>query len=73
MQIEVRLFAYFREGRGKKVFFEGDNYTVNDILKKLKIDVAEVHLLLVNGRDGKAETVLKDGDTVSLFPPVGGG
>jgi molybdopterin converting factor small subunit len=29
--------------------------------------------LLINGRDGKLDTSLVENDTVSLFPPVGGG
>lgn len=74
MKVEVRLFAYFREGRGKKIFLDVDeNYSVKDVVKDLKIDENEVHLLLVNGRDGYLSTELKDGDTISLFPPVGGG
>lgn len=44
-----------------------------DILQKLQIPVEEVAILLINGRDGTADTLLKDGDVLSLFPPVGGG
>ncbi|MBD5638768.1 MoaD/ThiS family protein [Clostridium botulinum] len=75
MKIEVRLFAYFREGRDKKYFMEinEDNITPRYILEKLNIQVEEVAILLINGRDGKVDTLLKDGDVLSLFPPVGGG
>ena len=75
MKIEVRLFAYFREGRDKKLFLEinEDEVTPRYILNKLNIEEKEVSILLINGRDGKATTTLKDGDVVSLFPPVGGG
>ncbi|MCC5439483.1 MoaD/ThiS family protein [Clostridium botulinum] len=75
MKIEVRLFAYFREGRDKKYFMEinNENITPKYILEKLNIQVEEVAILLINGRDGKVDTLLKDGDVLSLFPPVGGG
>lgn len=75
MKIEVRLFAYFREGRGKKYFMEinEENITPRYILEKLNIKVEEVAILLINGRDGKIDTLLRDGDVLSLFPPVGGG
>ncbi|AJD32738.1 MoaD/ThiS family protein [Clostridium sporogenes] len=75
MKIEVRLFAYFREGRDKKYFMEinEENITPRYILEKLNIQVEEVAILLINGRDGKVDTLLKDGDVLSLFPPVGGG
>lgn len=75
MEVEIRLFASFREGREKKYFFKiGNlNLTVRDILEKLDIDEEEVAILLINGKDGKVDSVLKDGDIISLFPPVGGG
>ncbi|WP_035288703.1 MoaD/ThiS family protein [Clostridium sp. KNHs214] len=75
MKIEVRLFAYFREGREKKYFMEisEEKIVPRDILQKLQIPVEEVAILLINGRDGTADTLLKDGDVLSLFPPVGGG
>ncbi|MDU1321903.1 MAG: MoaD/ThiS family protein [Clostridium botulinum] len=75
MKIEVRLFAYFREGRDKKYFMEinEENITPRYILEKLNIQVEEVAILLINGIDGKVDTLLKDGDVLSLFPPVGGG
>ncbi len=49
------------------------NITPRYILEKLNIKVEEVAILLINGRDGKVDTLLKDGDVLSLFPPVGGG
>ncbi len=74
MKIEVRLFAYFREGRDKKLFLEFDEpVTAGDIIKQININVEEVSMLLINGRDGKIDTKLSDNDVLSLFPPVGGG
>ncbi|AZV56963.1 MoaD/ThiS family protein [Clostridium sp. AWRP] len=74
MKIEVRLFAYFRKDRDKKLFLEFDEpVTPSDILKKINIKEEEVAILLINGRDDKANTKLNDNDVLSLFPPVGGG
>lgn len=72
--IEVRLFATFRENRDKKYFFELNEETnILDILNILKIDREDASLILLNGIDGGIDRKLKDGDTLSLFPPVGGG
>lgn len=74
MQIEVRLFATFREGRDKKQKIQiNENTSILDIINMLNIDEEEVAIMLLNGRDGTSERVLKDGDIISLFPPVGGG
>lgn len=74
MEIEVRLFATFREGREKKQRIKiSKNTTLLDIIKLLNIDEEDVAIMLLNGRDGTSDRVLKDGDIVSLFPPVGGG
>ncbi|KZL90708.1 MoaD/ThiS family protein [Clostridium magnum] len=74
MKLEVRLFATFRDGREKKYFLDlNEDTTPRDIVNMLKIDEEEVAILLINGRDGKLDTILKDNDVLSLFPPVGGG
>ncbi|WP_461206773.1 MoaD/ThiS family protein [Clostridium sp. DL1XJH146] len=74
MEVEVRLFATFRQGREKKQKMElEEGTTVRDIVLKLEIDVEEVAILLINGFDGELDRELTDGDVVALFPPVGGG
>ena len=74
MEVEVRLFATFREGREKKQKIKiKQNTTILDIIKMLNIDENEVAIMLLNGRDGNSDRMLNDGDVISLFPPVGGG
>lgn len=74
MEVEVRLFATFREGREKKQKIEiSENSRILDIINMLNIDENEVAIMLLNGRDGESNRRLKDGDIISLFPPVGGG
>lgn len=73
MVIEVRLFATFREGRGKRVQVEQEHPTCESVLNALKIFKEDVAILLINGRDGSFDTILSKGDYLSVFPPVGGG
>ena len=75
MKLEVRLFAYLRENRGKVVEVEvqpGET-TVLDVLNSLNIPVEEASLILIKGKDAALEAVFKEGDYLALFPPVGGG
>lgn len=74
MKIELRLFAYFREGREKiQVLEVREDTTILQILDMININEEEIALLLLNGFDGPSDRELKDGDVLSLFPPVGGG
>ena len=69
--IEVRLFATFREGRGKIVFMEPDKVSCpQDILE---IPAEEVAICLINGFHSKLDALVKDEDVLAIFPPVGGG
>ena len=79
MKIEVKLFAtlrdYLPEGSGRfscKMEIE-DSSRVEDILSKLNIPEEMPKIILVNGVHGKKEQVLKEGDILSVFPPVAGG
>ena len=74
MKIEIRLFATFRENRGKIVWLDCPaGTTVGDALASVDILPADVSILLRNGLDTDLQVPLQDGDSLSLFPPVGGG
>lgn len=73
MKVEVRLFATFREGRGKKIYVEMDQPTPIKLLESIGILEEDVAILLINGRDGKFNQEINDDDYLSVFPPVGGG
>lgn len=74
MTVEVRLFATLREGRGKVLQAEYEEPVCpRDVIRNLEIQEKDVAILLINGRDGLMDTPLKEGDKVSIFPPVGGG
>ena len=71
--IEIRFFATLREGRGKITEIPAEEVSVaGDILRRFEIPMEEVSILLINGFHSGAEDSVKDGDVVSLFPPVGG-
>jgi molybdopterin converting factor small subunit len=79
MDIEVKLFATLRDylPKGSDRFsckMAVDDHTrVKDILERLKIPEEIPKIILINGVHGKKEQPLKDGDVVSIFPPVAGG
>lgn len=72
--IEVRFFATLRQGRGKITEIPAEEVScAGDILRRFEIPAEEVAILLINGFHSKPEDSVKDGDIISLFPPVGGG
>ena len=74
MKITVKLFAIFRNDRFKIEDREYPNETtVGDILTSLDIEHPELGVALINGRHVTKKTVVADGQTLSLFPKVGGG
>lgn len=74
MQITIRLFATFREGR----FIENRSScavgtTIAAILDELEIPLAEIGMILCNCRHAEPDQLLDDGDVLAIFPHVGGG
>lgn len=74
MKITVKLFAGFRDNRFKTAEQDfPEAATVGDILTALNIDGPELGVALINGRHVLPDHVMVDGQTLSLFPKVGGG
>ncbi len=74
MQLEVRLFAVFRQGRFNRTSMDlPDGTSLRNLVRQLEIPEKEVSLPLVNGQYSALERVLVEGDIVALFPAVGGG
>ncbi len=72
--MEVRLFATFRDGRGKVLQINHyDGMDGHALIKELAITKEEVAIFLVNGHHKKLDFVLNEEDIIALFPPVGGG
>ena len=74
MKITVKLFANFRNDRFKVKEQEvAADTTCLDIVVALAIAEPEIGIVLVNGRHGQLTQSLQEGDTLALFPLVGGG
>ncbi len=77
MRVRVQLFGDFRhflrETDGRAVLDIAEGATVQDVLDRVRVPVAEVGLVSVNREMVPVETVLGDGDAVDVFSPLGGG
>jgi molybdopterin converting factor small subunit len=74
MPITIKLFASLRKGRfdvKERGYVPG--LTCSRIIYDIGIPEKEVRLMFVNGRHASLEDQLADGDTLALFPPIGGG
>lgn len=79
MKIEVQLYAtlsqYLPKGahnrRAVMEFAEG--VTVGQVMDQLGIPKAHPNLVLVNGIHAEENAPLKDGEVLSVFPPLAGG
>jgi molybdopterin converting factor small subunit len=74
VQVTVKLFATLRTNRFNVKGFEySPGTTILKVARDLDIPREELALTLVNGISVEVDHEIKDGDTLSLFPPVGGG
>ena len=79
MKIEVKLFATLRDylPKGSSLFSctmeIAQGTRVSDVLSTLHIPEDLSKIILVNGIHGKVDQILKEGDVLSVFPPVAGG
>ncbi len=74
--VTVKLFANLRKyGVPKSVVEVPEGSTIKSVLKKVKIPNEEKKLILmVNGSPRyDRNLVIKDKDTLAIFPPIGGG
>lgn len=79
MKIQVQLFATLSgylpgvmQDHGATLDVP-DGSTIREVVERLGIPADTPMIALVNGRDALADGVLKEGDTVAMFPPLAGG
>lgn len=79
MQIRVKLFATlsrFSKSRYSGAPFEmeiPEGTTIQDLLRLLNIPNEEIKITFVNGIIQSSDYIIKLGDEVGIFPPIGGG
>ena len=77
MNVELRFFAGMEtllpsgQRHAKVEFPEG--YSVEQILSQYGVSSEDSCIILINGRHAPGHAKLKDGDVLSVFPPVAGG
>ncbi len=76
ISLTVKFFATLRQyGPIKEVLSIPENSEIKVLFDKYNIPKDERRaIILVNGRPHKnLKTILKEGDLISIFPPIGGG
>ena len=74
MRITVKLFASLRSGRFERQAFDyPEGSVVGDVVRSAGIPGEEATIILVNNVHAAMERRLAEGDTVAIFPLVGGG
>jgi molybdopterin synthase sulfur carrier subunit len=79
MKINVNLFAtlvrFKPENTGRDPWSVEctEGATIGELLLLLNVPSIKARIIFVNNVHADEETILKDGDQVGIFPPVGGG
>ena len=79
MKVEINLYATLARYLPPNVKDTGgqldvaDGITVEALMRQLDIPIDQVKLIFINGIHADRKTVLKEGNRLGLFPPVGGG
>ena len=71
----IKFFANLRDiAPPKKIMTLPTGSTVRTVLDMFTISEETKLIILINGSPHKKrETIIKDGDTVAIFPPLAGG
>ncbi len=72
IQVEVKLFLHLRKDRIQTVAVT-DGSDAGELVRQLGIRIEEVGVLSINDRQATLDQRLRDGDVVSIIPPIGGG
>jgi len=73
--IQLKLFATLREYEPPS----SENYSIeqgisiHELLEQLELPPAKAKLIFINGIKADLAAILKGGERVGIFPPVGGG
>lgn len=73
MEVNVKLFTGSQEGQydiSKTKL--ADNSRIIDVINKYGLPEEEVDICYINGLDANKDQILHNGDTVFLYPKIGG-
>ena len=81
MKIRMEFFSVYREAVGKKEIeiTLKKSLTINELIQKLIDDYPMLNKFIkfaifsLNQEYARGDEILKDGDNVAIFPPIGGG
>lgn len=77
MKIYLKLFANLKKhhptGNPDEPVELPDGTTIDQFIARSKIPDPEAKIIFVNNRKAGRDQVLKDGDRLSIFPPLAGG
>jgi len=72
--ITIKLFAQFRNGRFKEAKQQVPQGTdCQTVILSLGFRLGEMGIVMVNGEHASLDQQLNEGNTLALFPLVGGG
>lgn len=74
IHVGVKLFAMFRVGRfvsETRCYPAGTR--IVDIIRGLEIPEPEIGIIMLNAKHAEPDKQLTDGDSLGIFPLVGGG
>lgn len=74
MKVKVKLYGDFLKYGPEESFIEiTEGSSIEDLLNRLEIYERAYIIILINLKRAWLEDKLKEGDTISIFSPVGGG
>jgi len=79
IEVKVRLYGTLRKYHSGKAIGEAavlpvfESTPLSALLKKINVPAEVVKLIFFNKQQKDVVYLLKDGDQVAVFPPIGGG
>lgn len=74
MKIKVKLFATLRTDKFSEAELEvNESTTILSLVNSIGLDKKEIAIIFVNGKHGDFDSIVKQGDEIAFFPPIGGG
>ena len=74
IKVNVKLFATFRTGRFAAALREyPEGTSIAEVIRELHIPEILIGMIMLNNQHAEPGNQVKDGDSLALFPLLGGG